>query len=134
MRHSSLRLENIFIRFQLIFRLTLNKPTNLFKFVNHISNNKSQSMFFLQSNAVTDTIANAGVSVASATTSTESISYLSFILKGGALIIPIILLLFFCIYVIVEKYLSIQKIIKQDRKSTRLNSSHERRSRMPSSA
>ncbi len=71
-------------------------------------------MFFLQSNAVSDTIADAGISVATATTSTESISYLSFILKGGALIIPIIALLFFCIYIIVEKYLSIKKTIKQD--------------------
>lgn len=71
-------------------------------------------MFFLQSNAVSDTIADAGISVATATTSTESISYLSFILKGGALVIPIIVLLFFCIYIIVEKYLSIKKTIKQD--------------------
>lgn len=71
-------------------------------------------MFFLQSKIVTDSITAAEVAVASATTtSTESISYLSFILKGGVLIIPIIILLFFCFYVIIEKYLSIKKTTKQ---------------------
>ncbi len=70
--------------------------------------------FLLQSNPVTDTIANTADTIATNSTSTESISYLSFLLKGGALIIPIILLLFFCIYVIVERYLSIKKISKQD--------------------
>jgi biopolymer transport protein ExbB len=45
---------------------------------------------------------------------TESVSYLDFLLKGGIMIIPIILLLFFCIYVIIERYLSIKKATKQD--------------------
>jgi biopolymer transport protein ExbB len=45
---------------------------------------------------------------------TENISYLDFLLKGGIMIIPIILLLFFCFYVIIERYLSIKKATKQD--------------------
>jgi biopolymer transport protein ExbB len=69
-----------------------------------------QSIFSLQS-ATTPTILEA----ASSTTNIESISYLSFVLKGGILIIPIILLLFFCIYIIIERYLSIKKAIKQDK-------------------
>ena len=54
--------------------------------------------------------------VASETTTTtqQSVSYLEFVLKGGVLIIPIIVLLFFCIYVIIEKFLSIKKITKSD--------------------
>ena len=45
---------------------------------------------------------------------TDSVSYLDFLLKGGIMIIPIILLLFFCMYVIIERYLSIKKATKQD--------------------
>ena len=70
--------------------------------------------FLLQANPVTDTIAN---SVADPTTNvsvTENISYLDFLLKGGIMIYPLILLLFFCIYVIIERYLSIKKMTKQD--------------------
>jgi biopolymer transport protein ExbB len=70
--------------------------------------------FLLQANPVTDTIANT---VADATTDvsvTENISYLEFVLKGGVMIIPIILLLFYCIYVIIERYLSIKKATQQD--------------------
>ena len=69
--------------------------------------------FLLQSNIVTDSINQVNNEVAQKTVTTEDISYLSFILKGGILIIPIILLLFFCIYVIVERYLSIKKAAKQ---------------------
>ena len=70
---------------------------------------------FAQANSLADSIANNAIEVASTTTTkTENISYLSFVLKGGILIIPIIVLLFFCIYVIIEKYISIQKTIKQD--------------------
>ena len=71
--------------------------------------------FFLQSTAVNDTITNAASAVATNVPSTESVSYLSFILKGGVLIIPIIVLLFFLIYVIIERYLSIKKATKQDK-------------------
>ena len=70
---------------------------------------------FLQSTVVNDTINNAASAVATNVPPTESVSYLSFILKGGVLIIPIIILLFFCIYVIIERYLSIKKAIKQDK-------------------
>lgn len=71
--------------------------------------------FLLQSNAVTDTIANAvGAPATTNVSVTENVSYLQFIMKGGIMIIPIILLLFFCVYVIIERYLSIKKATKQD--------------------
>lgn len=73
------------------------------------------SNFFLQSSVVNDTLTNAASAVATNVAPAESVSYLSFILKGGALIIPIILLLFFCIYVIIERYLSIKKATRQDK-------------------
>ena len=69
--------------------------------------------FLLQSNIVADSINQVNKSVDQQGIVTENISYLSFILKGGILIIPIILLLFFCIYVIIERYLSIKKAAKQ---------------------
>ena len=68
----------------------------------------------LQTNTVTDTIANAAASTDMNASVTENISYLDFLLKGGIMIIPIILLLFFCFYVIIERYLSIKKATKQD--------------------
>lgn len=74
------------------------------------------SNFLLQAAPVTDSIANAA-NAAAATTEvsvTENISYLDFLLKGGIMIYPLILLLFFCIYVIIERYLSIKKAMKQD--------------------
>ena len=71
--------------------------------------------FFLQSSTVvSDTVSNAAANVNSAPSPTDSVSYLDFILKGGIMIIPIIILLFFCIYVIVERYLSIKKATRQD--------------------
>ena len=68
----------------------------------------------LQTNPVTDSIANTAASTEMNASVTENISYLDFLLKGGIMIIPIILLLFFCFYVIIERYLSIKKAIKQD--------------------
>jgi biopolymer transport protein ExbB len=68
----------------------------------------------LQTNTVTDTIANSAASTDMNASVTENISYLDFLLKGGIMIIPIILLLFFCFYVIIERYLSIKKATKQD--------------------
>jgi biopolymer transport protein ExbB len=71
--------------------------------------------FFLQSTTVaSDTLANAAANANAASSTSDSVSYLDFLLKGGIMIIPIILLLFFCIYVIVERYLSIKKATKQD--------------------
>ena len=74
------------------------------------------SNFLLQAAPVTDSIANAANAAAGTTdvSVTENISYLDFLLKGGIMIYPLIVLLFFCIYVIIERYLSIKKAIKQD--------------------
>jgi biopolymer transport protein ExbB len=72
------------------------------------------SHFFLQASPVNDSIAKAANTIAEGAANQESISYLSFILKGGVLIIPILILLFFCVYVIFEKSLSIKKITKQN--------------------
>ena len=71
--------------------------------------------FFLQSSTVvSDTVSNAVANANSTPSTTDSVSYLDFLLKGGIMIIPIIILLFFCIYVIVERYLSIKKATRQD--------------------
>jgi biopolymer transport protein ExbB len=71
--------------------------------------------FLLQAaNPITDTLANTAANPEMNVGVTESVSYLDFLLKGGIMIIPIILLLFFCIYVIIERYLSIKKATKQD--------------------
>lgn len=71
--------------------------------------------FILQANPVTDSIASAIANPATTEVSvTENISYLDFILKGGVMIYPLIVLLFFCVYVIFERYLSIKKASKQD--------------------
>ena len=65
-------------------------------------------------NPIADTLANTAANPKMNVGVTESVSYLDFLLKGGIMIIPIILLLFFCIYVIIERYLSIKKATKQD--------------------
>lgn len=71
--------------------------------------------FLLQANPVTDTIANAVASPATTEVSvTENISYLDFLLKGGIMIYPLIAVLFFCMYIIIERYLSIKNATKQD--------------------
>jgi biopolymer transport protein ExbB len=71
--------------------------------------------FFLQAKPVVDSIANA-VATPAATegTVTQNVSYWEFVMKGGIMIIPILILLFFCVYVIIERYLSIKKATKQD--------------------
>ena len=68
----------------------------------------------LQANPVADTLANTATNPDMNVSVTENISYLDFLLKGGIMIIPIILLLFFCVYVIIERYLSIKKATRQD--------------------
>ncbi|HMK07005.1 MAG TPA: MotA/TolQ/ExbB proton channel family protein [Flavobacterium sp.] len=72
--------------------------------------------FLLQAAPVTaDTLATAATAAATTDVSvTENISYLDFLLKGGIMIYPLIVLLFFCVYVIIERYLSIKKATKQD--------------------
>lgn len=63
----------------------------------------------------TDTIANAAsnVVIEQVAPNTE-ISVLGFILKGGVFLIPIAILLFYTIYVIIERYLYISKASKID--------------------
>ena len=62
-----------------------------------------------------DTIANAVTSAAATDTPvTNEISTLEFIFKGGVFLIPIAILLFYTIYVIIERYLFIHKAAKVD--------------------
>jgi biopolymer transport protein ExbB len=70
--------------------------------------------FLLQANPVADTLATAANSSTMNVSVTENISYLDFLLKGGIMIVPIIALLFFCFFIIVERYLSIRKATQQD--------------------
>jgi biopolymer transport protein ExbB len=69
---------------------------------------------FLIQGPVTDTIAATQTAATAAVAEPEKISYLDFLLKGGFMIYPLIVLLFFCIYIIIERYLSIKKMIKED--------------------
>jgi biopolymer transport protein ExbB len=62
-----------------------------------------------------DTIANAASNVVIEKIATNNeISVLEFILKGGFFLIPISLLLFYTFYLIIERYLFIQKTTKLD--------------------
>lgn len=63
--------------------------------------------FFLQ--VQNDSIAQAAGAVVEGTVKTNEISVLEFILKGGFFLIPIALLLFYTIYIIIERYLYISK-------------------------
>lgn len=69
--------------------------------------------FFLQSGVILDSINRVNNGIVGQASATENISYLTFVLKGGVLIIPIILLLFFCVYVIIERFIFIKKAVKQ---------------------
>ena len=69
--------------------------------------------FFLQSGAILDSINRVNNGIVGQASATENTSYLTFVLKGGVLIIPIILLLFFCVYVIIERFIFIKKAVKQ---------------------
>ena len=68
--------------------------------------------FFLQ--ATTDTLAAASDAVIENIVKENEISVLEFILKGGFFLIPISLLLFYTIYVIVERYIYLRKHTKYD--------------------
>ena len=68
--------------------------------------------FFLQ--ATNDTIAAATGAVVQNVVKENEISVLEFILKGGFFLIPISLLLFYTIYVIVERYIYLRKHTKYD--------------------
>lgn len=65
------------------------------------------SIFFLQ--VQNDTIAQAAGAVVEGTVTTHEISVLEFILKGGFFLIPIALLLFYTLYIIIERWLFIHK-------------------------
>jgi biopolymer transport protein ExbB len=68
--------------------------------------------FFLQ--ATTDTLAATTGAVIENVVKENEISVLEFILKGGFFLIPISLLLFYTIYVIVERYIYLRKHTKYD--------------------
>lgn len=68
--------------------------------------------FFLQ--AKTDTIAASTGAVIENVVKDNEISVLEFIFKGGFFLIPIALLLFYTIYVIVERYIYLRKHTKYD--------------------
>lgn len=71
--------------------------------------------FMIQvSNPISNTSVNIPADSNISASVTENVSYLDFLLKGGIMIIPIILLLFFCVFVIIERYLSIKKAVRQD--------------------
>jgi biopolymer transport protein ExbB len=72
------------------------------------------SPIFLQVAQPNDSIAKAAENAIALANKEESISYLSFVLKGGILIIPILVLLFFCIYLIIEKFLSLKKMTQSN--------------------
>lgn len=63
--------------------------------------------FFLQSQ--NDTLNQAAGAIIEGTIATKEISVLEFILKGGFFLIPIALLLFYTLYLIIERYLYISK-------------------------
>lgn len=71
--------------------------------------------FMIQiANPISNTSVNIPADSVNSASVTENVSYLDFLLKGGIMIIPIILLLFFCVFVIIERYLSIKKAVRQD--------------------
>ena len=69
----------------------------------------------------TDTIAQAVNEVVTTDPAlTNEISTLSFIFKGGVFLIPIAILLFYTIYVIIERFLFIQKNSKRSKACKRI--------------
>ncbi|MCY1228791.1 Biopolymer transport protein ExbB [compost metagenome] len=63
----------------------------------------------------TDTIAKASTNtVIEGIAKNEEMNLFSFLMKGGAFLVPIVILLFYTIYLIFERYLSIKKATKQD--------------------
>ena len=68
--------------------------------------------FFLQ--VQNDTITQAAGAVVQNVVKDNEISVLEFILKGGFFLIPIALLLFYTIYIIIERFIYIQRATKHD--------------------
>jgi biopolymer transport protein ExbB len=62
-----------------------------------------------------DTLAAATQNIPTPTVENHEVSVLQFIMKGGVFLIPIAILLFYTLYVIVERYLYIKKIAVIDR-------------------
>ena len=77
------------------------------------------------------TAAQDTVAVVEETVVENSINLLTMAEYGGWIMIVLALMLAFGIYLFIERYVV---LVKADRKSTRLNSSHPSSSRMPSSA
>ncbi|WP_430615710.1 MotA/TolQ/ExbB proton channel family protein [Flavobacterium sp. JP2137] len=69
-------------------------------------------VFFLQ--AQNDTLTQATGAMIQGIAAEKEISVLDFILKGGVFLIPIIFLLIYTVYVIIERYLYIKKTAKSD--------------------
>ncbi len=69
-------------------------------------------VFFLQ--AQNDTITQATGAMIQGISGEKEISVLDFILKGGVFLIPIIFLLIYTVYLIIERYLYIRKTAKTD--------------------
>lgn len=70
------------------------------------------NVFFL---ALQDTLAvPAETAAAAAPAAKESLNYFELLLKGGVMVIPILILLFFTVYVIIERALYYSKITKED--------------------
>ena len=70
--------------------------------------------FSLQAQQSTDTVTKAAGAVVQNVVPNTEISVLEFIFKGGFFLIPIAALLFYTIYVIIERYLYIKKATKHD--------------------
>jgi biopolymer transport protein ExbB len=71
------------------------------------------NLFFL---FLQDTIPAAATNAAAANPAAtqESVNYFSLLMKGGVMVIPILVLLFFTIYIIIERALYISKRTKED--------------------
>lgn len=62
-----------------------------------------------------DTIAKVSTgTIIEGVATTEEMNLFSFLMKGGAFLIPIIILLFYTFYLIFERYLTIKKAVKMD--------------------
>ncbi len=71
------------------------------------------STFFLQ--VATDSITAISNSVAEPTVAQNELSLFEFVLKGGVFLVPIVLLFVYTIYLMIERYLFINKTAKNDK-------------------
>ena len=69
------------------------------------------SVILLQADSIANTVSNVAIEKIA---TTNEISVLEFILKGGFFLIPISILLFYTFYLIIERYLYIHKVSKID--------------------